>query len=149
MQKSVHRILGRTRAVLLSAALLSGAALPAVGLWAGSASAAPRGCDAVLSCEPIPTHIRPDIYFNLRQTFTVVATLDSFRIRIAGQPVNVSTGRLHLCTATTDRHGVATCVLTYAESVAIRQNSGRYTVSFRGGDGYLPSSANGQAIIRH
>ena len=41
MQKSVHRIFGRTRATVLGAALLSGAALPAAGLWAGTASAAP------------------------------------------------------------------------------------------------------------
>ena len=45
MQKPVHRIFGRTRATVLGAALLSGAALPAAGLWAGSASAIPRsGC---------------------------------------------------------------------------------------------------------
>ena len=42
MQKSVHRIFGRTRATVLGAALLSGAALPAAGLWAGSASALPN-----------------------------------------------------------------------------------------------------------
>ena len=42
MQKSVHRIFGRTRATVLSAALLSGAALPAAGLWAGTASALPN-----------------------------------------------------------------------------------------------------------
>ena len=50
--------------------------------------------------------------------------------------------------ATTNRHGVASCVLSYAASVAIRQNSGRYTVSFRGDKGdYLPSSADGLATI--
>jgi hypothetical protein len=42
VQKSVHRIFGRTRATVLGAALLSGAALPAAGLWAGTASALPN-----------------------------------------------------------------------------------------------------------
>ena len=40
MHRSVHRIFGRTRATVIGAALLSGAALPAAGLWAGTASAA-------------------------------------------------------------------------------------------------------------
>jgi hypothetical protein len=39
VKRSIHRILGRTRATVLTAALLSGAALPAAGLWAGTASA--------------------------------------------------------------------------------------------------------------
>ena len=41
VHRSVHRIFGRTRATVIGAALLSGAALPAAGLWAGTASAAP------------------------------------------------------------------------------------------------------------
>lgn len=45
MPKPVHRSFGRTRATVLGAALLSGAALPAARLWAGSASAVPLvGC---------------------------------------------------------------------------------------------------------
>jgi hypothetical protein len=137
VQKSLHRILGSARAALLGAALLSGAALPAAGLWTASASASAA----------VPTHIRPNIFFNYHQTFTVTGTLDSFGGPVAHQPVIVSTGYQYLDTCFTDSHGVAECVLTYAESVAIRQNAGRYTVSFPGSSGYLPSSANGQAII--
>jgi hypothetical protein len=156
MQKSAHRIFGRTRATVLSAALLSaaalsGAALPAVGLLSGSASAAPLGCNTsalILRCGS-PTYIRPSIYFNILQTFTVTGTLYSFRGPVPGEQLFFSTGRIPLCKpATTNKHGVARCVLSYAASVAIRQNSGRYTVSFRGDkDDYLPSSATGQAII--
>ena len=157
MQKSAHRILGRTRATVLSAALLSGAALsgaalPAVGLLSGSASAAPLACDAaaqIFRCGS-PTYIRPDIYFNILQTFTVTGALYSDHRPVSGERLIFSTGRIPLCRpATTNSHGVASCVLTYAASVAIRQNSGRYTVSFRGDkDDYLPSSANGLAIIQ-
>jgi len=115
-------------------------------------AAAPRPPTAgnglvIISYQRVRTHIRPDIFFNFRQTFTVTGTLDSFGGPVAGQPVSVSTGGLHLCTAIANRHGVAICVLTNPESVAIRQNAGRYTVSFPGSAGYLPSSANGQAII--
>jgi len=38
VQEPVHRIFGRTRATVLGVALLSGAALPAAGLWPASAS---------------------------------------------------------------------------------------------------------------
>jgi hypothetical protein len=100
-----------------------------------------------ISYQQVATRIRPNIFFNFHQTFTVTGTLSSPAGPVAGQPVTVSTGGVNLCTATTDSHGVAKCVLTYAESVAIRQNSGRYTVTFPGSDGYLPSSASGQAII--
>jgi hypothetical protein len=156
VQKSAHRIFGRTRAtvlgaVLLSGAVLSGAALPALGLLSGSASAAPLACDTsnqIFKCEASPTHIRPAIYFNILQTFTVTGTLYSFRGPVSGQHLFFSTGRISLCRpAITNSHGVASCVLSYAASVAIRQNSGRYTVSFPGSDDYLPSSATGQAII--
>ena len=47
MPRKVQRVLGRTRAIALSAALMSGAALvsgvalPGAGLWAGTASALP------------------------------------------------------------------------------------------------------------
>ena len=94
-----------------------------------------------------PTHITPDIFFNYRQTFTVVGTLDSIFRPVAGQPLSFSTGFTHLCTAVTNNHGVASCVLSYAKSVAIRQNSGRYRVRFAGSPGYMPSIAFGQAII--
>jgi hypothetical protein len=100
-----------------------------------------------ISYRRIPTHITPDIFFNFQQTFTVVGALDSFFGPVAGQPLSFSTGFTHLCTAITNNHGVASCVLSYAKSVAIRQNSGRYTISFAGSPGYLPSIAFGQAII--
>ncbi len=137
MQKSVHRILGSARAALLGAALLSGAALPAAGLWTASASASAA----------VPTHIRPNIFFNYQQTFTVTGTLTTSHHPVAGHLVRVSTGRLPLCSVTTNSQGVAKCVLTYAESIAIRNNAGRYTVTFPGSPSYLASSANGQAII--
>jgi hypothetical protein len=100
-----------------------------------------------ISYRRVPTHIRPNIFFNYHQTFTVTGTLDSHRSPVAGQPVIVSTGRLYLCAAITNSHGVAACVLSYAKSLAIWQHAGRYTVRFPGSGGYLPSSANGQAII--
>jgi hypothetical protein len=141
----------------------------AAGAGAGGGSAFPAGVNTVdgitvtpdtgehathtgngritISYQKVPTRVRPNIFFNLQQTFTVTGTLTSFGGPVAGQPVRVSTGNLHLCTAITNSHGVAECVLTYAESIAIRLNAGRYTVTFPGSDGYLPSSANGQAII--
>ena len=101
----------------------------------------------MISYRRVPTHITPDIFVNFEQTFTVTGTLDSLGRPAAGLPLNFSTGRTHLCTAITNSHGVASCVLSYAKSVAIRHNAGRYTVSFSGTPGYRPSIAFGQAII--
>ena len=94
-----------------------------------------------------PTHLTPDLAFNYRQTFTVYGTLDSLGAPVSGQRLTFSTGPARLCSATTNGRGVASCVLSYAKSVAIRQNSGRYTVHFTGTSGYYPSAAIGQAII--
>jgi Glycine rich protein len=101
----------------------------------------------IITFQKVPTRIRPNIFFNNHQTFTVTGTLTSFGSPVAGQLVRVSTGPLHLHSCITGSNGVAHCVLTYAESIAIRNNAGRYTVTFPGSNGYLPSSASGQAII--
>ena len=93
------------------------------------------------------TRLTADITFNNQQTFTVTGTLTSRGRAVAGKRLTISTGRARLCTATTGRHGTASCVLTYAQSIAIRQNSGRYTVTFAGTPDYDPATANGQAII--
>jgi hypothetical protein len=235
-------MLGRTRAIALSAALLSGAALPAAGLWAGNASAAPllklpskttlsssrdpsffgqpvtftavvaplgigifdghgtvgfkNGSFSIPGCSSqslhfilgswrafcttgalpaglhtiratysgdshwfgstktltqvvlrAPTHLRANIFFNFRQTFTVTGTLDSFRRPVAHEPLIFRTGHTFLCVAFTNSRGVGACLLSYARSVAIRQNAGRFTVIFPGSANYLPSIAFGQGII--
>ena len=240
MHKSVHRILGRARAIVLGAALLSGIALPATGLWAGAASAASAaptliptstilstshsptfylqpvtftavvtpslgvgtvgfkdGTSPIPGCssQPLhfssghyratcttssllpgvhhitaaysgslvyhsstslpltqvvlryPTHLRANIFFNYRQTFTVTGTLVSFGHPVAHEPLIFRTGHTFLCVAFTNSHGVGACLLSYARSVAIRQNAGRFTVIFPGSVGYLPSIAFGQGII--
>jgi Glycine rich protein len=101
----------------------------------------------MISYRRVPTHITPDIFFNFRQTFTVAGTLDSLGRPVAGRSLSFSTGFTRLCTAITNSHGVASCVLSYAKSIAIRQNAGHFTVFFPGTAGYLPSIASGQAII--
>jgi hypothetical protein len=94
-----------------------------------------------------PTRLTPDLAFNYQQTFTVYGTLDSLGAPVSGQRLTFSTGPARLCSATTNSRGVASCVLSYAQSIAIRQNSGRYAVAFAGTPGYYPSAAIGQAII--
>jgi hypothetical protein len=242
MHKSVHRVFGRARAIVLGAALLSGIALPATGLWAGSASAASaaptiavptstilstshsptfyhqpvtftavvtptnglgtvvfrNGGVAIPGCifQPLhfffghyratcttssllpgvhlitaaysgvvllyspsvslprvqivlrdPTHLRANIFFNYHQTFTVTGRLDSFFTPVGGQPLIFRTGHTFLCVAFTNSHGIGACLLSYAKSVAIRQNAGRFTVIFPGSFIYQPSIAFGQGII--
>ena len=100
-----------------------------------------------ISYRKVPTHLRANIFFNFRQTFTVTGTLDSFFTPVAGQPLIFRTGHTFLCVAFTNSHGIGACVLSYAKSVAIRQNAGRFTVIFPGSAGYLPSIAFGQGII--
>jgi hypothetical protein len=239
VHKLVHRAFGRTRAIVLGAAILSGAALPAAGLWAGPASAQPAltiptatsissshnpsiygqlvtftatvipsvgggtvsfhdgivtipGCSSrslhfVLgqwraTCStsllpggvnPIrafysgsgvflpsisgpvnqlvlraPTNLTAHIIFNIHQTFTVFARLSSFFHPVPFQPVLFKTGPITLCLALTNIHGIASCNLSYAESVAIRQNAGRFTAIYFGNGNYRPSIAFGQGIIR-
>ncbi|MGD0375361.1 MAG: hypothetical protein ABSB01_12350 [Streptosporangiaceae bacterium] len=205
---------------MLGAALLSGIALPATGLWAGSASAASaaptiavptstilstshsptfyhqpvtftavvtptnglgtvvfrNGGVAIPGCifQPLhfffghyratcyspsvslprvqivlrdPTHLRANIFFNYHQTFTVTGRLDSFFTPVAHQPLIFRTGHTFLCVAFTNSHGIGACLLSYAKSVAIRQNAGRFTVIYPGSFIYQPSIAFGQGII--
>lgn len=235
-----HRAFGRSRAIVLGAALLSGAVVPVTGLWAGPASAQPAvtvptvttissshnpsiygqlvtftatvtpttgggtvkftdgivtipGCSArplshvVLliwraTCttallpggvNPVraaysgalpflpslggpvnqlvlraPTNLTAHISFNIGQTFTVSAVLSSFSHPVPFQPVLFRTGPITLCLTLTNIHGVASCNLSYAKSVAIRQNAGRFTATYFGNGNYRPSIAFGQGIIR-
>lgn len=133
-----------------------GSAFPATRATVGGIHIFPDATDhathsgngrVMISYRRVPTHITPDAFFNFQQTFTVAGTLHSLGRPVTGRPLSFSTGRTHLCTAITNNHGVASCVLSYAKSIAIRQNSGRYTVGFAGTPGYLPSIAFGQAII--
>jgi hypothetical protein len=95
----------------------------------------------------VPTHLTAYIAFNIFQTFTVSGRLDGPSGPAAGQPLIFTTGHTFLCVTHTNSHGIGSCVLSYTKSVAIRLNAGRFMVSFPGSAGYLPSSANGQAII--
>jgi hypothetical protein len=66
VHKLFHRAAGRSRAIVLSAALLSGAALPAIGLGAGAASAAPT----VIPTSTFVTSSHNPSFFGLPVTFT-------------------------------------------------------------------------------
>jgi hypothetical protein len=132
---------------MLSAALLAGAALPAVGLMTGSASADVTTTTALSSSAgPVivraPTYLRPFSTFNwLRETFTVEAGLYSRGTPLAGQPLTFTVGWTRLCTPTTDSHGWASCVLSPSQSLLLWQTRGQFTVSFAGSPSYYPSRA--------
>ena len=113
------------------------------------AGADPHSGDGVVTItyQRVPTHLTAYIAFNIHQTFTVSGRLDSFSGPAAGQPLIFTTGHTFLCVAHTSSHGIGSCVLSYAKSVAIRQNAGRFTVFFPGSAGYLGSIALGQGII--
>jgi hypothetical protein len=95
-----------------------------------------------------PTSLTPSITFsNLEETFTVSATLDSLGTPIPGQPLTFTVGLTKLCTATTDRHGTASCALTPSQSLLVWRTMGQFTVSFAGTPGYYPSTAtNGRGL---
>jgi hypothetical protein len=86
----------------------------------------------------VPTHLSAAIAFNIFRTFTVSGKLDSFSAPAVGQPLIFRAGRTFLCVAHTSSRGIGSCVLSYARSVAIRQNAGRFAVSFPGSAGYCP-----------
>ena len=100
-----------------------------------------------ISYRKVPTHLTAYIAFNIFQTFTVSGRLDSPAGPVAHQPLIFTTGHTFLCVTFTNSHGIGSCVLSYAKSVAIRQNAGRFTVTFPGSAGYLGSIALGQGII--
>ena len=94
-----------------------------------------------------PTRLTTDIALNDQHTLTVNGTLTSLGSPLDDQRLTFSTGAVKLCTAATYRNGIASCVLTYAQSAAIRHNGGRYTVSYTGTPGYYPATAHGHATI--
>jgi hypothetical protein len=73
VHKSVSRAWGRTRAIVLGAALLSGAALPAAGLWAGVASAAPTCDTTTCTTTTLSSSSNPSL-FGQPLTFTAVVS---------------------------------------------------------------------------
>jgi YVTN family beta-propeller protein len=94
-----------------------------------------------------PTRLTTDVALNDQHTLTVNGTLTSLGSPLDDQRLTFSTGAVKLCTAATYRNGIASCVLTYAQSAAIRRNRGRYTVSYTGTPGYYPATAHGHATI--
>ena len=144
---TLHHIAGSWRAFCTTSTLPVGAdsiiaTYSGDAHWAGSVSN--RVIQLVLRAH---THLTPNIIFNFHQTFTVFGTLDSFGHPVAGQLLTFSTGPFTLCHAFTNFRGIASCVLSYNQSVLIRQQAGRYRVSYAGSPGYYPSIAFGQAII--
>ncbi len=144
---TLHHIFGTWRAFCTTSALHVGpniitATYNGDSHWAGSFS------NPVLQLVlRAPTHLTPHIVFNVLQTFTVSGTLTSFGHPVAGAFLTFSTGPFTLCHAFTNSHGIGFCFLTYNQSVLIRQQAGRYRVSYAGSPGYFPSIGLGQAII--
>jgi len=95
-----------------------------------------------------PTVLTTEISIDPLHLYTVFGTLDSFGNPLAGESLTFTAGLTTLCTATTNSTGTASCVLTLAESDAIRANGGRYIVTFAGTPDYAPSTADGATITR-
>jgi hypothetical protein len=144
---TLHLIAGSWRALCTTSTLPVGAD-SIVATYSGDAHWAGSVSNTVIQLVlRAPTHLTPNIIFNFQQTFTVFGTLDSFGHPVAGQLLTFSTGPFTLCHAFTNFRGIASCVLSYNHSVLIRQQAGRYRVSYAGSPGYDPSIAFGQAII--
>ena len=144
---TLHHIFGTWRAFCTTSTLHVGpnlitATYTGDSHWAGSFSNT-----VIQLVRRAPTHLVPNIVFNIFQTFTVSGTLTSFGHPVAGAFLTFSTGPFTLCHAFTNSHGIGFCVLTYNQSVLIRQQAGRYRVSYAGSPGYFPSIGFGQAII--
>jgi hypothetical protein len=76
----------------------------------------------------------------------VSATLTSAGHPVSGQPVSFSVGATVLCTANTNSSGVATCLLTLKQELAVvLANS--YSASFAGSSKYTGSNASTNAVI--
>ncbi len=144
---TLHHVLGTWRAFCTTSAFHVGpnsitATYNGDSNWAGSVSNT-----VIQVVRRAPTHLVPNIVFNIHQTFTVSGTLTSFGHPVAGKLLTFSTGPFTLCHAFTNSHGIGFCVLGYNQSVLIRQQAGRYRVSYAGSSGYFPSVGLGQAII--
>ncbi len=144
---TLHHVFGTWRAFCTTSALHVGpnfitATYNGDANWAGSVSR-----PLIQLVRRAPTHLSAAIAFNIHQTFTVSGRLTSFGDPVGGALLTFSTGPFTLCHAFTNSHGIGFCVLSYNQSVLIRQQAGRYRVSYAGSPGYFPSSASGQAII--
>jgi hypothetical protein len=96
-----------------------------------------------------PTSITTSAMFTSSQQIVLYGTLNSFGDTVPGETLTFSVAGTTLCTATTNSAGVASCTLTYNQALALRQNAGRYRVSFAGDANFTASSVNGQVIIQH
>ncbi len=72
---------------------------------------------------------------------TLTAKLTASGRRVSGQPVPFSTGNTALCTPDTSTKGVATCMLTAAQTLLAEQDHDPILASFPGTTNYQPSSA--------
>jgi hypothetical protein len=145
--RPLHFVFGQWRATC-STAFLPGGVNPIRAFYSGSGVFLPSiGGPVNQLVLRAPTHLTAHIIFNIHQTFTVFAGLSSFFHPVPFQPVLFKTGPIPLCLALTNIHGIASCDLSYAKSVAIRQNAGRFTAIYFGNGNYRPSFAFGQGII--
>jgi hypothetical protein len=146
--QSLHLIGGQRRAFCTTSSLPAGSDSITAVYSGDSHFLGSTGGPLIQHVLRAPTNITPDLVFNSQQTFTVLGTLRSFGHPLPGQVLTFRTGTVFLCAAVTGGQGTASCQLSYAKSIAIRQNAGRYQVSYSGSPSYLPSFANGQAIIQ-
>jgi hypothetical protein len=72
--------------------------------------------------------------------FTLTAKLTASGHRVSGQPVSFSTGPTQLCAPDTSTRGVATCVLTAAQTLLVEENNNTIGASYPGNTSYQPSS---------
>jgi len=76
----------------------------------------------------------------------VSATLTSGGSPVVGQPISFSVGAWHLCTATTNSHGVARCSLTLVSELRVLL-ANHYAATFAGDAAYLAASNSTPAIV--
>ena len=77
------------------------------------------------------THLTPNLVFDSQRTLTIYGTLDSLGTPLPGEQLTFGTGETALCTAVSNEHGTASCVLTNAQAAKIAENDGRYTITSR------------------
>jgi len=138
---SLTTVSGRTYQATCTTGTLPAGRDTITAVYPGDASYAASAGMLTQTVTRAPTALTASVRLSLQLAFILAATLTASGRPLSGQPVSFSTGPTHLCTPHTGTRGVATCLLTAAQTLLAEQDNDTIRASYPGSANYRPSSA--------